>query len=221
MRRSYTRALSLSRLAYDLEALLSPVIAVALLTVVGYHDLFFGTALGFVASAALVLAAALPRATSSPATPFRQRLSGGIRVFRHTPELRALAALNLGVAAATAMVLVNTVVLVQQHLARPAGVWVAALVVWMLLGAATSLILTPSARLLRRASPAATLPAVFAAQFSLSHACFILTYPMAGLVGARAGLASAALTLAVVAAAAAGLAAREFSRAEHPAAAGA
>jgi len=279
----YTRALSLSRLAYDLEALLSPVIAAALLTVIGYHTLFLGTALGFVGSAALVLAATLPGATPRPTTPFIERLTGGIGVFRRTPELRALAALNLGVAAATAMVLVNTVVLVQGRLDRPAvdvaialacyglgsmivavaaprlverfldrrvmlfgsallpaglvlaavvaavsgspgspdspAIWAAALGVWFLLGAATSLILTPSARLLRRASSDATRPAVFAAQFSLSHACFILTYPLAGLVGALVGLGGAALTLAIVAGAAAWLAIREFSRTEHPAAA--
>jgi MFS family permease len=44
----YTRALSLSRLAYDLESLLSPGLAAALLTLVSYHDLFVGTVVGFV-----------------------------------------------------------------------------------------------------------------------------------------------------------------------------
>jgi hypothetical protein len=41
---------------------------------------------------------------------------------------------------------------------------------------------------------------VFTAQFSLSHACYILTYPLAGWIGAAAGLGWAALTLTVVAA---------------------
>lgn len=36
--REYTRALSLSRLAYDLESLLSPLLAAALLTVTAYKD---------------------------------------------------------------------------------------------------------------------------------------------------------------------------------------
>ena len=44
--RDYTRALSLSRLAYDLESLLSPALAAALLTVVAYDDLFLGTVVG-------------------------------------------------------------------------------------------------------------------------------------------------------------------------------
>lgn len=43
----YTRALSLSRLAYDLESLLSPVLAAALLTVIRFHWLFAGTAMAF------------------------------------------------------------------------------------------------------------------------------------------------------------------------------
>ena len=58
--RDYTRALALSRLAYDLEALLSPTIAAVLLTVISYNNLFVGTAIGFAGSAVLVLGATLP-----------------------------------------------------------------------------------------------------------------------------------------------------------------
>ncbi len=43
--------------------------------------------------------------------------------------------------------------------------------------------------------------AVFAAQFALSHACWLVTYPLAGWIGATAGLSAAALTLAVLGAA--------------------
>ena len=46
--RDYTRALSLSRLAYDMESLTSPILAAGLLTVRSYHWLFSGTAIGFV-----------------------------------------------------------------------------------------------------------------------------------------------------------------------------
>ena len=69
------------------------------------------------------------------------------------------------------------------------------LALWALLGAATSTILTPSARLLRRNSTEQNRPAVFAAQFSLSHACFLLTYPLAGALGAVIGLPAVALVL--------------------------
>jgi MFS family permease len=58
--KDYTRALSLSRLAYDLESLVSPLLAAALLTVMSFHSLFAGTAIGFLASAALVLRTTLP-----------------------------------------------------------------------------------------------------------------------------------------------------------------
>jgi len=67
----YTRALSLSRLAYDLESLASPMLAAALLTLVSFHDLFAGTVLGFAVSAALVLSVTLPR--PKPAAPRRRR----------------------------------------------------------------------------------------------------------------------------------------------------
>lgn len=66
--------------------------------------------------------------------------------------------------------------------------WFTLLGVWLLLGAASSLLLTPSARLLRRAADEHEHPAVFAAQFSLSHACYMLTYPLAGILGAWVGL---------------------------------
>jgi len=52
--RDYTRALSLSRLAYDLESLLSPALAAALLTIISFHGLFAGTSVGFILSALLV-----------------------------------------------------------------------------------------------------------------------------------------------------------------------
>ncbi|RSZ61217.1 MFS transporter [Corynebacterium hylobatis] len=253
--RQYTRALSLSRLAYDLKSLLSPVIAAALLTVMVYNNLFMGTALGFLASTVLVLTTRFPAITPAAPAPFLNRLTLGARIFWRTPQLRSLLAMNLVVAAATAMVIVNTVVLVQGYLQRsesdvalllaaygagsmiialvvpllldqvaderpvmltgaallPVGLvsaaaaiyfptgpgqWAGLLLVWLALGAATSLVLTPSARLLRRASTEDNRPAVFAAQFSLSHACFLLTYPAAGALGAWLGLSVTALILA-------------------------
>ena len=64
----YTKDLFLSRPAYNLEALASLVIAVALLGLVGFHWLFAGNALGFPASAALVLTVVL----SPPKPPTTQ-----------------------------------------------------------------------------------------------------------------------------------------------------
>lgn len=62
----YTKGLSLSRLAYDLESLTSPpAIAGALLLVISYNQLFVATALGFLVSAALVISTRLPRITAA------------------------------------------------------------------------------------------------------------------------------------------------------------
>jgi len=251
--RDYTRALSLSRLAYDLESLVSPMLAVALLTVMSFHNLFVGTVIGFLASAALVIASRFPHINAPLPARFVDRLTRGARKFWANSELRGLMGLNVVVATSTAMVIVNTVVLVQSDLGRPqpdvalllgaygggsmlvalgipklldtlpdlrvmltggialpvlllsttgiiawmegASQWVALLVVWALLGAATSTILTPSARLLRRNSTEQDRPAVFAAQFSLSHASFLVTYPLAGVLGAAIGLPAVALVL--------------------------
>ncbi|MBA9080251.1 MULTISPECIES: MFS transporter [Micrococcus] len=276
--REYTRALSLSRLAYDLESLLSPLLAAALLTVTAYNNLFFGTVIGFLVSAALVALARFPAIQAPEPAPFLDRLTRGTQAYWARLELRGLLGVNLVVATTTAMVIVNTVVLVQADLGRPqqdvalllaaygggsmlvalglprvldavpdrrvmlAGAaalpvlllaavgamsglaggpqWAALLVLWALMGAATAAVLTPSARLLRRNSTEQNRPAVFAAQFSLSHACFLLTYPLAGLLGARIGLPAVGLVLVGIGAAGLVLTVLAWRRADSPAPAG-
>ena len=110
----YTRALSLSRLAYDMESLLSPVLAAALLTVISFNWLFVGTVVGFFCSAALVLSVTIPQPeTSEGKGGLYENTTRGIRIYLATPRLRGLLALNLCVAAAGAMVIVNTVVIVR------------------------------------------------------------------------------------------------------------
>jgi len=262
----YTRALSLSRLAYELENLASPVLAALLLTVISFHWLFLGTVLGFVGSALLVLLARIPRPDTDAGAPgFSERLTRGIRIYLATPRLRGLLGVTLCAAAASAMVLVNTVVIVrgvyggtQSDLAlamaaygfgamlgalllpglldrvAERGPMLAAAVLlgatclaggvfvglrgwptWSVFlgamafsGALFSVITTPSGRLLQRSAQAADRPALFAAQFALSHACWLLTYPLAGWVGAGAGMAAALVILGGVGLAGAVLAAR-------------
>ncbi|WP_146688460.1 MFS transporter [Bradyrhizobium canariense] len=111
---AYTRALSLSRLAYDMENLISPMLAAALLALISFNWLFVGTVVGFLCSAALVMSVTVPQAAPS------QRKSGiydnttrGIRIYLGTPRLCGLLALNLAVAAAGAMVIVNSVFVVK------------------------------------------------------------------------------------------------------------
>ncbi|MCG8560032.1 MAG: MFS transporter, partial [Hyphomicrobiales bacterium] len=102
---AYTRALSLSRIAYDLESLLSPTLAALLLTVIGFHWLFDLTALGFLVSAALVLSVTIPQPEAAAERGgLWQRTTRGLDIYLRTPRLRGLGALNLAVAAAGAMV---------------------------------------------------------------------------------------------------------------------
>lgn len=251
--KEYTRALSLSRLAYDLESVASPMLAAALLTVINFHSLFAGTVVGFLASAALVMSVVLPSPKPTERRGIYDRTTRGLRIYLATPRLRGLLALCLAVSAAGSMVIVNTVVLVQAKFGltqsdtaialaafgggsmiaalllprlldrtpdRVAMLWGAAILVaglivgmfvssfalllplWALIGFGYSLTQTPSGRLLRRSAHAEDRPALFAAQFALSHACWLVTYPLAGWLGATVGLPTTFATLAVIAASA-------------------
>ncbi|MFE7358918.1 MFS transporter [Streptomyces sp. NPDC057543] len=250
----YTRALSMSRLAYDLENLFIPALAAALLSLVTYNWLFAGTSVGFLAFAALVVSCVLPKPapvehTGRPHT----KAASGLRLF-WVPRLRALLALDLAFAASGAMITVNTVVLVRDHLHRTAGdvslargaygagsmaaaltlprilkrvsdravmlpaafalpvvfaaygiatsegpSWPALLAAWTAFGAACSAVLTPTGRLIRCSAASADLPAAFAARFSLSHSCWLLTYPLAGWVASAAGTVTVGWMLGAIA----------------------
>ncbi len=243
----YINALSLLRLAEDLEQLASPMIAALLLTIVSFPVLFAGTVVGFVASALLVMTARLPDRVRSEDSHFWADVTKGIRIYTRTSRLRGLMVMEAAVAAAGAMVYVNTVVLVQARLGlgeeyvalafagfgagsmlaafllprilerstdRPVMIGGAALMVagvalvplvaglaslitlWALIGFGFSLTQTPIGRIINRSAREADRGAVFAAQFALSHACWLVTYPLAGWVGAGAGLSVAALLLA-------------------------
>jgi MFS family permease len=61
----YTAALSLSRLAYDLEAVLSPMLAAALLLLIDYNSLFVGNA---------VVSTRIPEATKPSTVPTNKEL---------------------------------------------------------------------------------------------------------------------------------------------------
>ena len=247
----YTRALSLSRLAYDMENLLSPVVAALLLTIVSFHVLFAGTIIGFLVSALLVVSVTLPKPAPKARRSFFERTTRGVRSYFATPRLRALFAISLAVSAAGSMVIVNTVVFVQARFglgqqevawamaAFGGGSMIAALLLprildrvsdrpvmlagaaflpfalvgtallpgygalvglWMVTGLAYAVAQTPSGRLLRRSSNADDRPSLFAAHFAISHSCWLLTYPLAGWVGASFGLPAAAIVLAVIAA---------------------
>lgn len=250
----YTRALSLSRLAYDQENIVSPTLAALLRAVMSYNMLFLGTVAGFAASALLVVSVLLPSPTAGARRGIYDRTTQGIRIYLATPRLRGLLALNLAASSAGAMVLVNTVVLVRGQLGlsesalawtmfafgagsmlaalalprvleqrpdRPvmlagAALMIAALLglalgitlaglswpllaaVWLGVGLGYSAVLTPSGRLLKRSAHPEDRPAVFAAQFALSHACWLLTYPLSGWLMTALGTVPALIGLALL-----------------------
>ncbi|QYO75567.1 MFS transporter [Devosia salina] len=248
--KDYTRALSLSRLAYDLESVASPLLAAALLTVISFNSLFAGTVIGFVASALLVVSVVLPSPKPPAPRGIYDRTTRGMRIYLGTPRLRGLLALTLAVSAAGAMVIVNTVVLVQsrfgldqqataialaafglgsmvaalalprlldRHADRPVMLigasmlgacmligsllpgYLFLLVLWFITGIGYSITQTPSGRLIRRSSNPEDRPSLFAAQFALSHATWLITYPLAGWLGATAGMPTAFFVMAAMA----------------------
>ena len=85
--------------------------------------------------------------------------------------------------------------------------WPLALAVWALVGIGTGTVLVPIGRVIRSAAAAPDRPALFAAQFSLSHSCWLVTYPLTGWVGTAAGFTAAWAVLGGIAVLA-GLAAR-------------
>ncbi|MCR9254874.1 MAG: MFS transporter [Alphaproteobacteria bacterium] len=253
----YTRALSLTRLAYEIENLVSPTVAAILLTVMSYHGLFGGTVLGFLGSTLLIAFTVLPKYTAAGRErPFWDRVSRGTRLYLATPRLRGLLALTMTAAATGAFVLVNTVVVVRatyggsetdvayalaafgfgsmaSALALPrvldrvpdravmltsAAVlclltlglvpvlagdsllsWEAFLIAWAFIGLFYTGILTPSGRLLKRSSGPEDRGHLFTAQFALSHACWLITYPVAGWTGAKFGFDAAMAVLGALA----------------------
>jgi MFS family permease len=64
------------------------------------------------------------------------------------------------------------------------------LAAWLALGIGYSAAQTPTGRLLRRSATPGDRPAVFAAQFALSQVAWLLTYPLAGWLGAKAACRS-------------------------------
>ncbi|WP_283780403.1 MFS transporter [Nocardia sputi] len=268
--RDYTRALSAAQLAATMETLLSPMLAAAALSVISFHWLFVGTAIGFAISAALVISTRIPNAGATTQGAFRDRIAVGMRIFAATPRLRGLLGLNLVVAAAGSVIMVNTVNYVRDTLggsqtgvamllaangfgtmvialslprvldrigARPVMLsgaatlifglgsaialstvdagqwrWGAAIAVWAVIGAGTAAVLTPTGQILRRSSQPADRAALFAAQFSLSHLAWLLTYPIAGWLTTAAGFTTTWVVLVVLAGVGATVAVRTWPR---------
>ncbi|MEI8628765.1 MFS transporter [Vibrio sp. M60_M70] len=115
----YVKALSISRVAYDLEQILSPILSALLLTYFSFRYLFWIDAITFVLSAIFICLCFIPsdQSTLKKAGTFSWRgLTSGISIYLFNPSLRALWYAYLAAAAASAMVIVNTVVYVHEIL---------------------------------------------------------------------------------------------------------
>lgn len=257
----YARALSLSRIAVNLETVSGPLLAAAVLLYFTYEGLFLIASAGFLLAAFFVLIAVLPpvAATARAQSPFLDRVSFGVRRYLGTPELRGVLTVYLAISLASAMVIVNTVIYVRDTLgmddeavaqvmlcqgmgavavivfvprlvarhgdkgvmlaggfllgpllglgATMPGFWGLALL-WTGFGVALGLAMTPAGLVIARTVEAAERPALFAAQYALTHGCWLVAYPFVGWIVAAAGfptgfLVCGALALVFVAAAAA------------------
>ncbi|PIE15517.1 MAG: MFS transporter [Rhodobacterales bacterium] len=261
---TYVNALTLSRVSFNIEAIASPILAGALMSVMTFNWLFMFTSLGFVASALLVwnIHNLADSTTDNPA-PFIKRVTMGLTIFSKTPRLRGLMALNIVVSFMSANVYINSIIVAHNTLGgdeqtylnlllafgvgsilaalllRPAimalslrgmcllSALVAAgapgvlllgtnpvlmLGLWAVLGFATSLITTSSGLLLRVSASEPDRPSVFAAQFSLSHACFLVAYLLVAWLGRQWGAVPALWVTAALSLMASALALRLWHR---------
>ena len=247
--RAYTKALSYSRLAYDLETLLSPMLAGVALLFFSYSALFITNSVTYVISALLILRVTFPQGEQMGRLGgVWAEISFGIRSYLKTPRLRGMLALYLGVAMASAMIIVNTVIYVMENLgasesavalalaATGAGSMLTALTlpkildrvsdrtvmlmgsllmsfglmlmstspqyaellaIWFMIGIGWSLVQTPAGRVVNRSSSVSDRPSYFSAQFSLTHACWMIAYPVAGQLGLLLGIETTAFLFAM------------------------
>lgn len=121
----YTRALSASRVALDVEAAMGPLVAGVLIAAVGVRWTFWFDAGTYLLSALLVMGARVPR-PAAPAGPFPWRdfvpqVTFGTRILLREPALRKALLLHVAEAAAGAVTIVTTVVYVRDVLGRGDG----------------------------------------------------------------------------------------------------
>lgn len=247
----YSKALAWSRIAYTLEAVLSPVVAAMVLNLVTGDALFNVAALAFLGSVLALCVTHIPaRAVAHREGTFLRRAGYGLWIYWQTPRLSGLFLLNLALSLAMAWVLVNSVVYagarlgdaeryypilmtsygvgaaigafaVPQLLRRLSeravivlGVFGFAAIgagfavlpymstpvlasVWTTFGVASSLALTPGGLVITRSVTDGNRAAAFAAQFSLSHAGWLVAYPLSGWLVGHVSLEFALLILSV------------------------
>ena len=119
----YVQAVSLSRVAVDVENVAAPALAGVLVAFFGVRWVFWFDAATYLVSAALVLFASLSARTGKAAPPFSARaflreVTHGTRVLLGEPSLRQALTLSFAEATAGAAAIVVTVVYVRDVLQR-------------------------------------------------------------------------------------------------------
>jgi predicted MFS family arabinose efflux permease len=109
----YAQSLGRSRIASELDGAIGPMLAAALIVVASVTGAFIIAAAAFLVSALLVWQANLPRHTTRREGGFLAKALRGPRLFLAEPQFRAILALDVVMALASAMVMVNTVVIIQ------------------------------------------------------------------------------------------------------------
>jgi MFS family permease len=112
-RTDYTQSLARSRIATELESSISPLLAAGLLLVLAPTGVFATAAVAFLLSAWLIARMRTPPPSRKKSDRLLAAVMRGPRLLFVTRDLRAIVALDVAVALASAMVMVNTVVIVQ------------------------------------------------------------------------------------------------------------
>ena len=249
--RLFIKGASLSRIAYNLENILSPTFAILILAFINYTSFFIANTICFVFSAILILITSFPEVNTNnkDMSPIWKKAISGIILFLKNRNLLAILSLNLVIAITGAMVLVNSVTIIQGFfglsenklaiamLFYGTGAMLSAIIVfknsgssnykrtmlsgafltslvcfgsmfiqsyeilllsWLCLGFLSSLILVPIGQILREETDLKERTAIFGAQFSLSHACWLISYPSIGYMLVLGGLEISFLVIAVV-----------------------
>lgn len=108
----YARAVVKTRIAYSAEGLLSPAIAALLLLFVSFRGVFIAAMVLFALAATIIAGLAIP-AGKSALPSMIQRTAANIRTLLTEPALQGALVISAAAITVSAMVLVNTIVLVR------------------------------------------------------------------------------------------------------------
>ena len=144
----YTQSLARSRIASELESSISPLLAAGMLLVMSSRGVFMVTAVAFLLSAWLISRMHIPALKTRRPEGLVAGFLRGPRLLVAIPDLRGLIALDIAVACATAMVMVNTVVIVQGEFGLDRRSSLIAFAVFGLGSILGAIAITPALRLL-------------------------------------------------------------------------